>query len=73
MSERITMKGVAECCEMFRANLVPMTPNKFWNNVAHGEYDGWAICALMHWTFTCRRNGGVDRALAHWQFGSSKK
>lgn len=28
----------------------------------------WAICALMHWTFTWgRRNGDVDRALAHWQ------
>ena len=25
----------------------------------------WAICALMHWTFTLgRRNGGVDRAPA---------
>lgn len=43
MSERITMKGVAECCEMFRANLVPMSPSKFWNNVAHGEYDGWVV------------------------------
>ena len=43
MSERITMKGVAECCEMFRANLVPMSPNKFWSNVACGEYDGWVV------------------------------
>jgi hypothetical protein len=43
MSERITMKGVAECCEMFRANLVPMSPNKFWSNVASGEYAGWVV------------------------------
>lgn len=43
MSERITMKGVAECCEMFRANLVQMSPNKFWNNVALGEYAGWVV------------------------------
>ena len=43
MSERITMKGVAECCEMFRANLVPMSPSKFWNNVAHGEFAGWVF------------------------------
>lgn len=41
--DRITMSGVAECCEMFRANCVPMSPDKFWNDVAHGEYDGWVI------------------------------
>lgn len=74
MSERITMKGVAECCEMFRANLVPMTPNKFWNNVAHGEYDGWAICALMHWTFTWAAGTAAWIALLLiGSFGSSKK
>lgn len=28
----------------------------------------WAICALMHWTFTWgRRNGGVDRAASDRQ------
>ena len=26
--DRITMKGVAECCEMFRANLVPREDTK---------------------------------------------
>lgn len=40
--EKVTMT-IAECCEAFRANREPMSPAKFWNNVAQGEYDGWVV------------------------------
>ncbi len=40
--ERMTMT-VTKCCEAFRANREPMSPNKFWNNVQRGEYEGWVI------------------------------
>lgn len=42
MIRKATM-SITECCSAFRANREPMTPAKFWNNVAQGEYEGWVI------------------------------
>lgn len=33
-----------ECMEVFRANRIPMSPQKFWGNVASGEYAFVSVC-----------------------------